>query len=398
MVLVEEPWREGALTRLIVPAICVLLASPALAQQSDDSTSPSIVERARTYVDKFGGDGDDDDEPEGFYPQIGGLTTGSGLALGAGYRNHFFGDAFYGDLSGRVSTKKYFRVDARLRLPSPVERLQFWTGAIYRHLPQEEYFGLGAASRRDDRSNYGIDSLDVTGEALYRLTPALHVGARLGYFMPEVEPGTDDNYPSIEQRFTDATAPGLAAQPDFLHYGIFTEFDSRDARGNPRRGGFYTASLEQWNDQSLNGYDFRRFDLELRHYVPIGSPRHVLVGRGGVSYVNNDEGERVPFYVFPYVGGADTIRSFEEFRFRDENAMFISGEYRLGVHEYVQLLAFVDAGKVTADWNDINFSRLEKGYGGGVRAGTASRTFVRLEFATGGGEGTRVYLKFMPSF
>lgn len=381
---------------LLVACFCV--ATPALAQQTDTSDSPNLVDRAKVYVEKFTGDDDDDEEPEGFYPRIGGLTTGSGLALGAGYRNHFLGEAFYGDLSALVSTKRYLRIDARLRVPSPAERLQFWASGVYRHLPQEEYFGLGAASRREDRSNYRIDGVDVSGEAIYRVSDPFDIGARIGYFMPDVGAGTDDNYPSIEQLFTDATAPGLAAQPDFLHYGVFASYDTRDARGNPRRGGFYELSLEQWNDRSLNGYDFRRFDMELRHYVPLGSPRHVLVGRGGLSYVNNDDGARVPFYVFPYVGGADTIRSFDEFRFRDENAMFVSGEYRFGVHEYVQLLAFVDAGKVAADWNDIHFGGLEAGYGGGIRAGLANQTFIRLEFGTGGGEGTRVFLKFMPSF
>ncbi|MGE0446580.1 MAG: hypothetical protein AB7P99_15245, partial [Vicinamibacterales bacterium] len=78
---------------------CLLLTSPAIAQQSDDSDSPNLVDRAKVYVEKFSGDDDDDEEPEGYYPRIGGLTTGSGLALGAGYRQHFLGVAFYGVLS-----------------------------------------------------------------------------------------------------------------------------------------------------------------------------------------------------------------------------------------------------------------------------------------------------------
>ena len=70
------------------------------------------------------------------------------------------------------------------------------------------------------------------------------------------------------------------------------------------------------------------------------------LGRAGASFVNNNPGQRVPFYVYPYVGGFTTLRSYTEFRFREENSLFLSGEYRLGVHKYVQVLGFVDAAKV----------------------------------------------------
>ena len=382
-------------------AILLAGAAPAAAQQTSqpDDQDQGFIDRLKGYLDKERQPTSDrPEEPEGFYPRIGGLTTGSGLALGGGYRNHLFGDAFYGDLSGVVSLKRYVGLDARLRLPSPLPRLELWTNAAYRHYPEEDYYGLGAASLREERANYGIDSVDVGAEAIYKLTPALHVGASFGYFSPTVEPGADENYPSIEQRFTEASAPGLVVQPDFLHYGVFGEFDTRDVRGNPRRGGLYHAVLSQWNDRGFNAYDFRRFDLEARHYVPVRGPRHVVATRAGLSYVNNDLGERVPFYVFPYVGGANSVRSFDEFRFRDENAMFISAEYRFGVHEYVQLVGFADAGKVASRWQDINLRDLKKGYGVGVRAGTANRTFVRLDIGTGGGEGTKVFLKFMPGY
>ena len=83
------------------------------------------------------------------------------------------------------------------------------------------------------------------------MTPALYVGTSIGYFSPTVEPGADDNYPSIEQRFTEASAPGLLVQPNFLHYGVFGGLDTRDVRGNPRRGGFYQLSIEQWNAPAL---------------------------------------------------------------------------------------------------------------------------------------------------
>jgi outer membrane protein assembly factor BamA len=337
------------------------------------------------------------EEPEGWYPRIGGLATGSGLALGGGYRTHLLGRSFYGDLSAIVSTKRYVGLDAKLRLPSPrPQRLEFWTRATFRRLTQEDYFGAGLRSSQSTHSNYGLTSVDVAGEATVHVAPWLRVGTSGGYFMPRVKHGTDTEYASIESMFTDATAPGLVTQPDFLHYGAFVIADYRDTPGNPHRGGWYRATAARWEDRTHHQFSFGRFDAELDQFIEIRGPSHVVALRGGISYLNNDPGMRVPFYVYPYIGGASTIRSFPEFRFRDENATFVSAEYRQEIGPYVQVVPFVDAGKVAANWEQINPHQLKTGYGIGVRAGTRSRTFITLDVGFGGGEGVHAFVKFLP--
>jgi hypothetical protein len=380
--------------------VVLFLATPAVAQQATDQADKDsgLVARAKAYIAKQRDARERVEEPDGFYPRIGGLTTGSGLTLGGGYRAHLRDRAFYADVSGVLSTKWYVGGDARLRFPSPLPRLELWSSLAFRRFTQEDYFGLGSESLLDNRTNYAIHSLDVGGQAIVRVAPWLRVGSDIGYFMPRLREGTDPKWPPIERLFDATTAPGLFEQPEFLHYGIFTTVDYRDERGNPRSGGYYRATLAQWNDRTLGRYDFRRFDSELHQFVPLGSGRHVLAGRFGLSYVNNDPGDAVPFYVFPSVGGANTVRSLAEFRFRDENAMYFTGEYRFGIHKYVQLVGFADAGKVAHDWQDVNLHDLTPAYGAGVRAGTENRTFVRVDVGTGAGEGTRLFIKFLPTF
>jgi len=405
------------LRNLLISLACLFaLAAPAAAQQTGNGDDPAavpadrptptdqdphdkgIAARIRDYVNKQRDAHEHVEEPDGTYPRIGGLTTGSGLTLGAGYRMHLLERALYADVSGVISTKWYIGLDGRLKLPSPTRRVEFWTSAAFRRFTQEDYFGLGPDSQLDDRANYAIHSLDVGGQAIVHLTRWLQAGSDVGYFIPVIRAGTDPKWPSIEHQFTDATAPGMLEQPGFLHYGVFTAVDYRDERGNPHSGGYYRATLAQWDDTSFDRYDFRRFDGEVNQYWPLGSARHVIAGRGGLSYVNNSLGARVPFYVFPYVGGANTIRSFAEFRFREENAMYLSGEYRFGLHKYVQLVGFMDAGKVAHNWEDITLRDLKKGYGVGVRAGLPVRTFVRVDVGTGGGEGAHLFVKFFPTF
>src|SRR5919205_162760 len=79
---------------------------PADAQATDQP--PPVVRKVRNYIQKnpivqrLQGDG--------FYPRIGGLSQGSGLAGGGGYRRHL-GWVFV-DVSAAASTKAYRGVDA----------------------------------------------------------------------------------------------------------------------------------------------------------------------------------------------------------------------------------------------------------------------------------------------
>lgn len=330
---------------------------------------------------------------DGLYPRIGGLSQGSGLAGGAGYRQHL--DWAYVDVSAAISTKAYRGIDAQVRWVD-TGRFQLANFLTYRNNTQDDFYGLGNDTTDATRVDYGIRWTDMGARGSVRVVRGLRLGADVAYFVPAVRHGRDANLQSIGQIFSDASAPGLARQPNFEHHSIFALIDSRDADGFPRRGGLYRAAYAIWNDRSFGQYDFRRVDVNGAQFFSLPT-KSVLALRLALSYTNNRPGERVPFYLLPYVGGNDTVRSFREFRFRDENAGAFNVELRHKVHSFVHVAGFVDLGKVARDWQDINLIDLQKGYGVGVRAGTDQRTFFRIDLAHGDG-GTRVFLKFTPSF
>ena len=352
---------------------------------------PPFVRKVRNYiqqspiVQKLKGDG--------FYPRIGGLSQGSGLAGGGGYRRHL--DWVFVDVSAAMSTKAYRGVDATLGWINTTH-LDVSSKLTFRNNTQDDFYGLGIDTTDATRVDYGIRSTDLSTRAAMKITPQLLVGADVGYYIPSVRHGRDDNLRTIETIFTDATAPGLAAQPDFVHDSVFAEVDSRDARGFTRRGGFYRAAYALWNDRTLEQYNFRRFDVVGSHFVAV-APNDVVALRLALSYANNALGDRVPFYLLPYVGGGDTIRSFREFRFRDENAGVFNAEFRHKIHAMAHVAGFVDVGKVAHDWQDIKPSHVKHAYGVGIRGGTDDKTYVRMDFAWGD-DGTRVFLKFTPAF
>ena len=113
--------------------------------------------------------------------------------------------------------------------------------------------------------------------------------------------------PSIEDLFTDAQAPGLAAlqQPNFLHNTLFAQVDYRDKRGHPTRGGFYRTAFSTWEDLTLEQFDHHRFDAVATQFFPV-APKHVSPCASASATSTTRPVDRVPFYFLPYVGGSDT--------------------------------------------------------------------------------------------
>jgi len=391
--------------------IAVILASPAAyaqeptelkveaAQEPSGTSNSGFVAKLRRIADETQIVGRLNGEIDGWYPRLGGMTTGSGFALGPGYRTHALDGKVYVDLSAAVTKKGYKAVDAKAEwLQSRYDRAELWTNFRYQDFPQEDFFGFGASSSLAARTNYALESTDLTALGIYHVMPWMRVGAELGYFRPTVGHGSDPHVRSIETLFDDSDAPGLAAQPDFLHTTLFTEIDYRDERGNPRSGGYYKVALGIWDDQGLEQFDFRRVDIEAAQFVPIVTKTHVIASRIGFAFVNNSLGERVPFYFVPYVGGSNTVRSVKEFRFQDENAFWWNTEYRWAAFKHVGVAVFYDLGNVHHDWDAIFSQDLKTAYGVGFRVNSRSRVFARIDIGTGGSEGRQIFFKLSPSF
>src|SRR5213075_572295 len=101
---------------------------------------------------------------------------------------------------------------------------------------------IGPGAISDARTSYKIAGNDISSRGLVRLNRWLTVGADLDYYSPTVGHGFDAALPSVEERFTDAQAPGLSDQPNYLHHSLFAEADTRDVHGRPSRGGLYRAA------------------------------------------------------------------------------------------------------------------------------------------------------------
>ena len=334
---------------------------------------------------------------EGLYPKIGHITTGSGFSLGPGYRHAglFGGQATFSTFAA-ASFTQYWAIDARLQFPQLAAGRVFLDVHAQRYdFPDEDFFGLGPDSVRQNFVEYGLTNTVIGASAAFR-PRRLVFNAALEYLDPKINAQTEPG--RVFSIFTPDQMPGALVQPDFLRYEGGVEFNTRTPRGNPRRGGRYAVNVERFEDLDMDQFAFNRVELDLQQYVPFVHDRRVLALHGLVSFSDADAGAEVPFYLQRTLGGPDDLRGFRIFRFRDKHALLLQGEYRWEIFTAVDGAIFYDAGKVASRAEDINFEDLEHNYGIGFRFGTINGTFLRIEGAFGSRDGKHFILRFHNAF
>jgi outer membrane protein assembly factor BamA len=353
---------------------------------------PGGLERALDFVDRralFVLD------REGLHPKLGTITTGSGFAYGVGFRDRdLFSNTGMLEVWAAASLKKYWATEAQLTFPRVAgNRLYFSTWAGRRDYPQENFFGLGPDSERDDRSDYAIRTNHFGGRAGVRPADHVLVGGGIEFLQPRVGQGRNDSYPDISETFGPSEAPGLGIRADFLRSEAFVEVDYREPR-NARQGGWYRLAYWHYDDRTTGQLTFNRFDADVRQFIGFLAGRRVIAARLFASTSETDDGREMPFYFMPTLGGNDTLRGFREYRFRGPHAILAQAEYRWEIWSGLDGALFYDAGKVAERRADLNLKNLESDYGFGFRFNTDNGVVFRVDTAFGSRDGKHLYLVF----
>jgi hypothetical protein len=335
--------------------------------------------------------------PRGIHLRLGGIGEGAGFGIGPAYRYNT--GRFDIRTSAAVSLKRYFIAEAALRFPgTPLDTLYFLDDGPYvelygrrRDFPQEDFFGLGPDSAETARSNFALRDTLVRATGGVRRGYFL-AGVGVGYLSPSIGAGTDERMPSTTEIFTPVEVPGLALQPAFGVVEPFVEFATLDRALNEPAGGRYRFAFSRYVDRDFDRFSFQRWDLDLRQYLPFLQATRTLALRAWLSSSDPDEGQIVPFYLQPTLGGATTLRGFRTYRFRDRSALLLQAEYRWRINELVSGAIFYDTGAVAPRLADLG--ELERDYGFGLRAGSRTGVVFRADFAFGGREGARFLLRF----
>lgn len=372
---------------LYLLVLCALLAAaPVFAQDAPSALlpEPGFLTGAVDRVTRM--KGDEATRPrDGFYPEMGHMITGAGwISLGPGYRHRVFSNRAVVDLSTAVSWRAYKIAQARFEFPRLADdHVSVGAQALWKDFTQISYFGRGRDSLEALRSDYRLKTTNVVGYATVRPRKTVSLTGRAGWLdRPALSASAgpfDRDLPDTMAQFPDEPAAQLARQPRFLHGELALISDTRDHPGHPTSGALQRAAWIGFRDTDDGHFTFERYELDWTQFVPAAAVRSVIAVHAGAVFSSTAADREIPFYLLPSLGGNNTLRGFDDYRFHDRHLLVVNAESRWALMPHVDAAAFADAGNVASRVGDLDLERIS--YGVGARVHTGTSTIARFDVA-----------------
>ena len=138
--------------------------------------------------------------------------------------------------------------------------------------------------------------------------------------------------------------------------------DTRNSPFYPTKGGYYKLSLLESAPWTGSDFNFKRWNLDLRHYFALAPPL-VLAAQFYMSAIIGDP----PFYMLPALGGDNIMRGYYEGRYRDMAYLAVQGELRVRLGRRWGLVGWVGLGDVAGNLNSLKLTSAKPSYGIGIR-------------------------------
>lgn len=290
-------------------------------------------------------------------------------------------------------------------------------------LDQLFFYGLGPKSLQ---ANSSVFTMRETIPGANAIVPVRHLinasllGEVNGRFV-DVEGNHHASSPSIEQIFTEATAPGLTRQRPFVQLGEGIRLEP--VLFNDHLQVDYLIQFQQFFAPSNSHYSFRRFNVDLDHTIPLyrnsgsygpkptNGPDECAAALGATkcpAIQRNREGSLevrllitestasagsvVPFYFQPTLGGSDAngnpwLASYNDYRFRAPNAILLRETFEHSIWGPIGFNFSADEGKVALSRDDIAFDHLAHSFSAGLTLRAGGLPAISLGVAWAGPEG-----------
>jgi len=290
------------------------------------------------------------------------------------------------------------------------------------------YFGLGPNTSRSGRTFFGMTETIVgaSGVKPFRKLSTMALYGEINGRFVNIRPSTGQSSPSIEGLYSDATAPGLRDQPGFAQFGeglrFWPSYKSRLLLN-------YDLGYRQFIAVGSN-FSFQRLTFDLNHEFRIHRTTPRMTGdpntngpdncslnpadrnprcppvqlasnlegsvnvRAFTSLSMTPNGNRVPFYFQPTLGGADingtpSLSSYEDYRFRAPEILVLQEQFEHSVGKWpIGFLLSADQGKVALVRGDLGSNHWVHSFGTGLTLRAGGFPQVYLLFCWGGNEGT----------
>ena len=327
--------------------------------------------------------------------------------------NPNFGAGFHGRIFDYPSEDKQWSLEAGLKQRVEREfdaeytlgrlREQRWsfTGSlIYDRNGSPRFFGIGNGTPQRNETNFTDQQELVQVQIGLNFTRAWQLLYTARFRVVDIQPGTLDKIPSIEQLFPGVR--GLGTNSEQLNR-LSIIYDTRDSFTAPRAGMKWVAYGGVASSHGiLNASLYGEAGIDGRVFWPI-NPKTVLATHVSLRYLPS-VAHSIPFWALSSLGGGQAdiggeqpLRGFGEGRFYDRNAFSATAELRRTVFEFdaishveIEAAPFVDVGNVFREGNSFPVKGLHKVVGVGFR-GIARPSVVGYVDIGYGSEGTAVF-------
>lgn len=252
----------------------------------------------------------------------------------------------------------------------------------------DTFYGVGNDTPEAAAEDFTAGTFAVEAVAERRVMPGLAVGPSLAFASQQM---IDHEAGGLLQT---GTLPGSDGGRLLTLGGVIVS-DTRDHTMNAHRGHLAELSMS-WSSRALGSdFDFGRYRLDLRQFVPLGGGR-VLAVQGLASYAPGT----VPFSQMPMLGGQNLLRGLFAGRYRDQSLVAAQAEVRLPLWRWFGGAAFAGVGEVAPAPGDLTIDGLHLTGGFGLRfsVNEAERVNIRIDYGIGPGGSTGTYITLGEAF
>jgi len=275
-------------------------------------------------------------------------------------------------------------------------RFKLYASGVYRDRTDESFFGSGPDSSKDERARYRIKDTLFEAVVGYQISRRMGFTYKAGLLNHSLAEGRSS--PQLNPKFEAEQLPGMSNPPNYFRSHLSLLFDFRDDPRLAHRGLMVYFGWEKYdNVNTQNMFNFNRLEIDSRGYIPLGSNQQVIALRAVGVNADPAPGNAIPFFLQPSLGGGESLRGYDAFRFQGDKMLLLQGEYRWEASRRLELAFFGDTGTVANQGTRLSIDKMKSDAGFGVRFKSSRTTLFRLDIARSN-EGVYFQFRFSPAF
>ena len=258
------------------------------------------------------------------------------------------------------------------------------TGDIGFRVYPDYYYSIGNSVNNDTKQKYQSKYVFIRANFTPRVAKNYYLGVQYGfedmYYLMPIRQGLWDS----------SSVPGGNGYRS-SGAGLKTFYDSRDNSYFPFKGTFLSLSNVFYSKVFGSNQYFNNVTLDIRQFFnPYRS--HVIALQGYAEFNPGFKGSTPPFRMMSTLGGADLMRGYYRWQYRDINVMAIQVEYRFPLIWRLIGTVFGSTGDVFNKPSDLSWKLLKVSGGAGLRftLDAKERVNLRLDCAWARFNGTGV--------